>query len=241
MSFINAMRTVAHNSGARIYAYCLMGNHFHIAIKIADQPLGRLMQRILTSYSVTFNKKHSRRGHLFQARFKSIVCRDDAYLISLIRYIHLNPVRAGLTKSPAEWPWSSWREYAESGGDGSMPFLGALERLLSSDPPLEFSPWLEATDPEHAPAPKVDAPSITLGQLADQAASRFNLTPGEIISPSAGRLIVNARRAFASEAFKAGHTTRDISAFLGCTPSAVSRYTRRRTVNSARTDTPIVA
>ncbi len=90
-----------------IYAYCLMPNHFHLALKVSAVPLGSLMQRILTGYSITFNHRHDRTGHLFQARYKSIPCLEDRYLLSLINYIQMNPVRAGLVKSAADWSWSS--------------------------------------------------------------------------------------------------------------------------------------
>src|SRR6185503_15252840 len=95
-----------------ILAYCLMGNHFHLAMRVGNIPLSRIMHRMLTTYAMAFNFRHDRTGHLFQARYKAILCLDDAYLLGLVRYIHLNPVRAGLVPKPENWPWSSHHLYA---------------------------------------------------------------------------------------------------------------------------------
>jgi REP element-mobilizing transposase RayT len=92
-----------------VYAWALMSNHFHILARTGRQPLSTSMRRLLTGYAVNFNKRHKRAGHLFQNRYKSIVCEDDPYLLELTRYIHLNPLRAGLVDSiPGlnSYPWS---------------------------------------------------------------------------------------------------------------------------------------
>ncbi|HEX4047573.1 MAG TPA: transposase, partial [Elusimicrobiota bacterium] len=96
-----------------ILAYCLMGNHFHFAIRVENIPLSRIMHRLLTAHAVAFNGHNNRRGHLFQSRYKSVLCLNDGYLIALVRYIHMNPVRAGLVPGPGLWPWSSFRCYSE--------------------------------------------------------------------------------------------------------------------------------
>lgn len=95
----------------QLYAYCLMPNHFHLLIQVDTVPVSRILHRILTLYANSFNSKHNRTGHLFQGRFKALVCDRNAYLLQLIRYIHLNPVRSSLVDRPSEWEWSSHREY----------------------------------------------------------------------------------------------------------------------------------
>jgi REP element-mobilizing transposase RayT len=90
------------------YAWALLPNHFHLLLKPTRYPLASFMRRLLTSYAVTFNLRHERTGHLFQNRYKSIVCEEEPYLLELIRYIHLNPLRAGLVKDIDEldrYPW----------------------------------------------------------------------------------------------------------------------------------------
>ncbi|MBW1837266.1 MAG: transposase [Deltaproteobacteria bacterium] len=80
------------------YAWVLMSNHAHLLLRTGKAPLATVMRRLLTGYVVSFNRRHKRRGHLFQNRYKSIVCQEDIYLRELVRYIHLNPVRSGIVK-----------------------------------------------------------------------------------------------------------------------------------------------
>jgi putative transposase len=92
-------------------AYCLMPNHYHLIVKALLGGFSKAMHLINTAYTVHLNKKHSRCGHLFQGRFKSILVEADTYAFELSRYIHLNPVRAGIARLPEDFPWSSYREY----------------------------------------------------------------------------------------------------------------------------------
>jgi len=90
-------------------AWGLMSNHLHVLLRPRRQKLGFLMRRLLTGYAIHYNLRHRRHGHLFQNRYKSIVCEEDPYLLELVRYIHLNPVRAGLVKDVEgldQYPWS---------------------------------------------------------------------------------------------------------------------------------------
>ena len=92
-----------------IYAWAILPNHFHILCKTKKRPLSSSMRNLLTGYAVNFNRRHRRHGHLFQNRYKSIVCQEDAYLVELVRYIHLNLLRAGVVKDLRELndcPWS---------------------------------------------------------------------------------------------------------------------------------------
>jgi REP element-mobilizing transposase RayT len=94
-----------------IYAYVFMDNHIHLLIESGDVSLSKIMQGLLQSQTQWHNKKYRTVGHLFQGRYKAILCDKDAYLIALICYIHVNPVRAGLVEDPADFAWSSHRSY----------------------------------------------------------------------------------------------------------------------------------
>ena len=94
-----------------LYAYCLMPNHVHLLIEMRDDPVSRIMQRVLTSYSQYHNRKYKKIGHVFQGRYKSILCQTDRYLGELVRYIHLNPVRAKIVKRPENYEYSGHRAY----------------------------------------------------------------------------------------------------------------------------------
>lgn len=93
---------------ALIFAWALMPNHGHLLLRTGRAPLADIMRRLLTGYAVYFNRRHKRVGHLFQNRYKSIVCDEDLYLKTLVAYVHLNPLKAGLTKdleTLAAYPW----------------------------------------------------------------------------------------------------------------------------------------
>ena len=83
-------------SGLRVYAWALMSNHFHVLLRSGSEGLSTTMRRLLTGYAVRFNRRHRRWGHLFQNRYKSILVEEDSYLLELVRYVHLNPLRAGV-------------------------------------------------------------------------------------------------------------------------------------------------
>ncbi len=94
------------------YAYCLMGNHYHLLIETLEGNLSVGMRHINGVYTQRFNRRHNRVGHLFQGRFKSILVERESYLLELCRYVVLNPVRAGMVRGPGDYEWSSYRATA---------------------------------------------------------------------------------------------------------------------------------
>jgi len=94
--FLNRLADLCLNRNLNVYAWSLLSNHFHLLVRTGHQSISRSMRKLLTGYVVNFNLRHKRHGHLFQNRYKSIICEDDPYLLELTRYIHLNPLRAGL-------------------------------------------------------------------------------------------------------------------------------------------------
>lgn len=94
-----------------IYAYCLMGNHIHLLLKELSDTVGQVMKRICGSYVHWYNKKYSRVGHLFQARFRSEAVNDITYLMTVFRYIHHNPLKAGYTAAIEDYEWTSYHDY----------------------------------------------------------------------------------------------------------------------------------
>jgi REP element-mobilizing transposase RayT len=93
-NFIDRLGVILPETGTICFAWALLPNHFHLLLKTGQAPIATAMRRLLTGYAVTFNRRHRRYGHLFQNRYKSILCQEDAYLLELVRYIHLNPLRA---------------------------------------------------------------------------------------------------------------------------------------------------
>ena len=111
--FFSYLESASNRYGAIIHAYCLMDNHYHILIETPLGNLSKIMQHINSAYTTYFNIKRDRSGHLFQGRYKSILVEVDEYAKELSRYIHLNPVRAKMLKTPEEYQWSSYSYYAD--------------------------------------------------------------------------------------------------------------------------------
>ena len=107
--FIDRFTILLSETGVRCYAWALLSNHFHLLLMPTSTTLSSFMRRLLTGYAVSFNRRNKRSGHLFQNRYKSIVCEEESYLLELVKYIHLNPLRAGMVKSLEEldhYPWN---------------------------------------------------------------------------------------------------------------------------------------
>lgn len=113
----------------RLHGYVLMGNHYHLLVETPEPTLSRGMRQLNGLYTQGFNRRHRRVGHLFQGRFKAILVEKDAHLLELARYLVLNPVRAGLTKSAGAWAWSSYR--ATAGIEKAPPWLETHATLES--------------------------------------------------------------------------------------------------------------
>jgi REP element-mobilizing transposase RayT len=108
-AFVTRLGEVAQATGTRVYAWALLPNHAHLLVRSGPTGLPAFMRRLLTGYAITFNQRHKRLGHLFQNRYKSIVVEEDSYFRELVRYIHLNPLRAKLAAdlgALARYPWS---------------------------------------------------------------------------------------------------------------------------------------
>ena len=100
-NFIERFGKLVQETRTQCFAWALIPNHFHLLLKTGDVPISTVMSRLLTGYAISYNRRYHRSGHLFQNRYKSILCQQDLYFKELIRYIHLNPVRAGLVQNMA--------------------------------------------------------------------------------------------------------------------------------------------
>ena len=118
--FLHPLAQLCEGGALIVYAWALLPTHVHLLVRTGTQPLSMSMRRLLTGYVINFNLRHRRHGHLFQNRYKSIVCEDDPYLLELTRYIHLNPVRAGMLKDI-----SALNRYP---GTGHSVLMGTVKR-----------------------------------------------------------------------------------------------------------------
>jgi REP element-mobilizing transposase RayT len=121
--FIQVIMRYKEESGYKIYAYCLMGNHVHLLLKIGIEPLEQVMRRICGSYVYWYNMKYQRIGNLFQDRFRSEPVENDSYFLIVQRYIHQNPLKAGLVEYIEQYKWSSYKDYLKRSEFVDVNFL----------------------------------------------------------------------------------------------------------------------
>jgi putative transposase len=124
LRFLETIGRAVDKFHIEVHAYVLMPNHYHLLIRTSQANLSKAMHWLGVSYSVWFNQRHQRSGHLFQGRFKSFVIQDDNYFRAMCMYIHGNPLRAGIVKDLSEYKWSSYSSYA---------YKGRRERWLTTD------------------------------------------------------------------------------------------------------------
>jgi len=228
----------------RFFAYCLLSNHFHLLMRTDSISLSRVMHFVLAAYARHFNLKFSRQGHVFENRFKSFPCTDDRYFLACLRYIHLNPVKAGIVQEPGEWKWSGHRELSDAIGG---PLLDR-ERTLSvfgsdrQQARLDYLSFLgnvgdESEDELREPSPPLlSAPAMrenvlpsvqTLEEISFAVARETGFSLEEIRRKRRTRPISRARQLIALRSSDFGYPVTQVANFLNCSPSAVSQMLSR--------------
>lgn len=209
---------------ARAHAYCWMTNHMHLALQVADAPLGPIVRRIAGVYARRIQRRLPTTGHLFERRYRSVLVDADAHLLRLVRYIHLNPLRAGLVADPADYPWSGHRAYL---GLASVPWLTTefTLRLLGTNrnrARRAYSRLISAGgDPDDSAQFSRGMPGDTRvlgddGFLARVSATRKRPPPKSSTPPTLEQLIATVAKG------------------AGCTVEALASASRARAVVDAR-------
>ncbi len=127
--FLEILGEIKKAYGLIIHGYCLMDNHYHLQIETPQANMIKAMKRIQENYSIKYNAKQKRRGHVFEGRYKAYLVDKENYLLEVSRYIHLNPVKAGIARTPEEYEWSSYREYIGTRKEGVTNKDWILERF----------------------------------------------------------------------------------------------------------------
>ncbi|OGW36497.1 MAG: hypothetical protein A2Y97_14045 [Nitrospirae bacterium RBG_13_39_12] len=168
-SFLEILKRTKERYGYHLHAYVLMDNHYHLMVETPKANISQTMQNINTSYTVYINKKHRRSGHLFQGRFKGMIVDKDEYLVTLSRYIHLNPVRAGVVQKPEEYKWSSYGFYIDSSNKDTLVNTGDTLSMFSGKKRQAVKAYKEFVDrgigKEDNPLKDVEA-GILLGRIS---------------------------------------------------------------------------
>jgi REP element-mobilizing transposase RayT len=235
--FVSRLRRQLDEGQGRCLAWALMTNHVHLVLRTGVRPLSDVMRRLNGGYARTFNLRHRRYGYLFQGRFRSILVEDDAYLRVLVRYVHLNPLRARMVDSLealARYPWSGYAELMDHGGSGLLAKdeLLALFGRTPEEARRALASWMEAgqsgtQDDACLPEPAAGSSAWGLEDAARDAPPRWE--PSGIPEPTVPEIRARQLR-------RAGWTLDAligwVCAHLGADPSSVRAG--RRTLPESR-------
>lgn len=203
-------------SGYKLYAYCLMGNHLHLIIKVEEEPLDKIFKRICGRYVYWYNAKYRRVGHLFQDRFKSEPIEDERYLLSVLRYIHQNPVKAGLVSNVGEYLYSSYNCYLEPKNNSLVDVDFVLE-IIGREQLIEFH--REMSDDTFLDI--TESPF----RLTDEEAKRIIKRVSKCNNLSEFQHFeVKLRNSYIKKLRKEGLSIRQISRLTGVSKGIVERY-----------------
>lgn len=242
----------------RIHAFCWMTNHLHMLLQIADRPLGKIMQRIASRYSRYRHKVLDTSGHLFEQRYKAKLVEVDAYFLTLLRYIHLNPVKAGIVNHPSGYPWSSHRAFL---GMESISWLTtdfalslfsrdrrqariAYERFILEPCGEDDEDLEQESHPDDCrilgsddfvskiqPAPYKPRSAMTLEEFAQQTCMQNGINIELLRSLSRARHLASIRAVFCSQAVEQRVATlSEVARFLNRDTSGLTRLLVRRGV-----------
>ena len=217
--FLDCLKLTINLSEATVFAYVLMPNHVHLLLAEGREPISTTIKRLTVRYAGWFNWKNGRVGHLFQDRFRSRAVEDDMYFLTVLQYIHFNPVKAEMTARPADYPWSS---RATWGSATSLVDLAQLEKIVSvatvKELEAKHNPSLEASD---GLLSNKEAP----GRLTDDEARRLMQALTGVQNASAfGSLPPNVQRKVATDLADHGVPILQISRLTGIDRGHIYRW-----------------
>jgi len=241
-----------------IYAYILMGNHVHILIETQDAPLSKVFQGINQSYTVYFNKKYRTIGHLFQGRYKALLCDRENYLLALLKYIHYNPIRAKIAETLSDYPWSSHSAYMGKANPLGIVDTDLVLRMFSekkSRAQKQYRAFIEeagglkkdevyaAIDQRvqgseefaeqvfrnHETKPvKPWKKEHTLERIAEGISELYGINPQTLRSAGRTRSVSSGRCLFSLAAKEHGYKGVEIAGYLEKEPSSIAEYESKR-------------
>lgn len=248
-------------AGARLHAYCWMTNHLHFLVQVAEVALGRLLLRIAARYARKIQSGMQTTGHFFERRYYGVLVDADSYLLTLLRYIHANPVVAGIVSDAADYPWSSHRNYLGLRYQAWVTTefaLGVLSRnrvtarrlygeLMENREALLWGQGELQTHPDNnqvlgsddflmraTQCSKVRQPRISFEQLMEECASRFDVSANDLVSPRRDRRLSAARAWLCHEALsRKVDSVNGIARRLGRSDTAIRRLLERRKLKLA--------
>jgi REP element-mobilizing transposase RayT len=243
-----------------LHAYCLMPNHVHLLVRTTNAPLAKFMQGLQQSYTQRFNRVYEKVGHLFQGRYRAIVCDSDQYLLTLVRYIHLNPVRAGLVARPEWYRYSGHHAYLTASRTDLLDPVPVLNLLGGPTAyarfvldglaeghrcdlyPVEREPVLGGPEfandlMQRAGHPVAAPPREPLEKAVARLGTRLGVAPVEIRGPDRGRRLATARALLAFVLIRRlAYRPTDVAALLGRDPATLGKAITRLAARAQRDD-----
>lgn len=221
--------------GARCFAWAFLSNHFHLVLQSGEMPIGTVLRRVLTGFAVRFNRRHDRTGYVFESRFGSRRVASNSDLMNLVRYVHLNPVRAGLTAGVddlAAYPWSG--HGALIGRRNPLPFEAITDTLALFAPEPELArrrlaDWMTREGADAAPA-GVDLPRSArdLEELIRSVCEKSRTSEAALLGGSRESAVSRTRAVICYLAVgELGIEGCAVAVALRITPGAVSQLVRR--------------
>lgn len=228
--------------GFSLYGYCIMGNHYHLIIQTQQTPLQKIMHMINNSYSKYYNASRMRTGHVFGGRYKSIPVQDERYLLTLLRYVHQNPVRANICQYSWDYYWSS--DHAFRNNDNSLVDIDFVLDIISQDRQKAIEKYIsfmnikESEDCEYidilgdesfalSTKPRQE---VVQRKRLDEILIQTGLTQEEfqlVKKGSRQRSLTMYKKAYAQEAVMHGYTQEEIAANIGLTKVAIQKLLYR--------------
>ena len=215
--FLRILEECKAISEFEIFAYCLMSNHIHLLLKEVKEPIDQIMKRIATRFVYWYNIKYQRVGHLFQDRFKSEPVENDEYFLTVIRYIHQNPVKAGICKKPQDYTFSSYNEFFKK---QTFVDCGFVLGMIKKDDFIKFNnekAFEQCLDIEEKPTIRVtdeQAKKIIIKYSKCKSISEFEILPTDL------------KEKYIKNFHAKGISIRQISRLCGETKGLVEKYLR---------------
>ncbi|OGO81997.1 MAG: hypothetical protein A2Y18_01390 [Clostridiales bacterium GWD2_32_19] len=231
--YIDIVKKYKERYQFKLYAYCLMDNHIHMLIEVSEVPLAKIMQGIQQVYTQHYNKKYKRTGHVFQQRYKAVVCNKDGYMLHLVKYIHYNPVKAKIEEG-LDYKWSSHREYTK--GKGYHTDIESVLKMISKNKTQAIKGYIEymkgqPDDIEEAEyrveeaqsnTPRTKEKGLILENMINKIIDKQKITKEELMSGSKAQKISDTRKVIIILA-SADITNKEVAEKLRISTAAVSR------------------
>ncbi len=237
---LNQFETAVIKDEVELFAFVILDNHYHLALRTGTKPISKIMHWVNSRYARRFNRLYSRSGHVFEGRYQAIPVENEHYLLRVIRYIHLNPVRAGIRSLPEEYMWSSDRIYRSL--QSSFVNWDLMMSIFSNNLPHALSEYKHFMGQEEDGANFENIEEIGSIQFKEDVCprktehTRFTLEEilkntgakaedcGLILSGSRKKRLMAYKQVYAQTASKQGYTQKEIGAYIGLSDAAICKY-----------------